>query len=230
MKQIRLACIASGSGTDFKSIANAWKDDWLPEVSEVVLISTKEYAGCIDKANALDIRYSIVDPGRSKHLPLVSLQNALEEFGGVALIFLVGCIVKVPELGIPMYNIHPADPHKHGGQGMYGLKVHLHVLAAINDLIKRGMAKATDRFFTEPTVHEVVAEYDKGHELLRAQVEIPQDIIQAWVTGIYEGNEEDAAKKLQQIVLPFEHQMLPLAVRLAAKKILDQQNEQPSCE
>jgi folate-dependent phosphoribosylglycinamide formyltransferase PurN len=105
---------------------------------------------------------------------------------------------------------------------MYGLLVHLHVLDGINDQVERGMAKVTDRFFTTPTVHEVSEEYDQGKVLLQAQVEIPQELIQAWVAGTYQGNEEDVAKKLQQIVLPFEWQMLPCAVRMAAKKILTQ--------
>jgi folate-dependent phosphoribosylglycinamide formyltransferase PurN len=99
-------------------------------------------------------------------------------------------------------------------------------LKEINDLVERGMAKATDRFFTQPTVHEVVDEYDQGKTLLQAQVEIPQELVQGWVTGVYEGSDEDVAKRLQQIVLPFEWQMLPCAVRLAAKKILDQQKDQ----
>jgi len=224
-KRVRLACIASGSGTDFYSIAKAWKDGWLPEISEVVLISTKEGAGCLEKAATLGTRSAVVTP-IDKVLNKNQLAAAFDSLGGVDLIFLVGCVFWVPSnMGIPMYNIHPADPRKHGGQGMYGLRVHLHVLDEINDLIERGMAKATDRFFTTPTVHEVTAGYDQGKALLQAQVEIPQELVQGWVTGIYEGSDEDVAKKLQQIVLPFEWQMLPLAVRMAAKKILDQQKE-----
>ncbi|HDQ23099.1 MAG TPA: hypothetical protein ENN28_03990 [Candidatus Uhrbacteria bacterium] len=229
-RKLRLACIASGSGTDFESIAKAWKNGWLPEIKEAVLISTKEGAGCLGKAAALDIRSKVVLPQR-KALPVKELSAALYSLGGTDLIFLVGCIVRVPEClvtrgipyKIPMYNIHPADPRKHGGQGMYGLTVHLHVLNEIKDLVERGMAKATGRFFTTPTVHEAVAEYDQGKELLRAQVEIPSDLVQFWVAGTYQCSDEDMAKKLQQIVLPFEWMMLPCAVRLAAKKILDQQ-------
>lgn len=220
-EQVRLACIASGSGTDFESIAKAWKNGWLPEIAEVYLISTKKGAGCLEKAAALGIKYRVVPTGHS--IVAGNLEADLVDLGGVDLIFLVGCIARVPDIGIPMYNIHPADPRKHGGQGMYGLKVHLHVLDEINDLCERGMANPTDRFFTTPVVHEVTNKYDQGKELLRAQVEIPADLVQSWVAGTHDGNDEDVAKELQQIVLPYEWMMLPCAVRMAAKKILNQQ-------
>jgi folate-dependent phosphoribosylglycinamide formyltransferase PurN len=222
-KQINLACIASGSGTDFESIAQAWKNGWLPEIEEVVLISTKQDTGCIEKANKLGINYQVYLPLSGKGLSESDLYRLEIDFGKkIDLIFLVGCIVFVPDIGSPMYNIHPADPEKHGGQGMYGLKVHLHVLAEIKDQVERGMAKLTDRFFTTPVVHEASREYDQGRELLRASVEIPYDLVQSWVTGTYKGSDEDIAKRLQQIVLPYEWQMLPCAVRLAARKTLDE--------
>jgi folate-dependent phosphoribosylglycinamide formyltransferase PurN len=64
--KVRLACIASGSGTDFESIAKAWKAGCIPEVSEVVLISTKKDAGCLDKADKLGIKTHIILPVKKK--------------------------------------------------------------------------------------------------------------------------------------------------------------------
>lgn len=223
-EQLRLACIASGSGTGFEAIAQAWKNGWLPEIEEVVLISTKKDAGCIEKANKLGINYRVYLPLPDNFKVSESdLYRLKSDFGKkIDLLFLVGCIVFVPDIGIPMYNIHPADPQKHGGQGMYGLKVHLHVLSEIKDQVERGMAKLTDRFFTTPVVHEASREYDQGQELLRVSVEIPSALVQSWVTGTYKGSDEDIAKRLQQIVLPYEWQMLPCAVRLAARKTLDE--------
>jgi len=216
--KVRLACIASGSGTDFNSIAKAWKDGCIPEVSEVVLISTKEGVGCIDKAVNLGISFKIIKPF-NKALPTDQLVAAGVELGGVDLIFLVGCIVKVPDVGIPMYNIHPADPHEHGGKYMYGLEVHIHVLRQIVDQIKRGWKKAQDRFFTYPTVHEAAREFDQGQILLQAHVEIPERIVRELMEGTL--TFEEAASALQKYVLPYEWQILPCAVRLAARKILD---------
>jgi len=238
-EQICLACIASGSGTDFESIAKAWLAGWIPEVSSIVLIATAEKnkdgeeLGCITKAKKQSIPYKVVVPV-NKELPREELGAALEALGGVDLIFLVGCIFKIPntitvevmDCCIPTYNIHPADPKEHGGQGMYGLEVHMHVLTAINDKYERGMASLNDRFFTTPTVHEVVDDYDQGKELMRVQVEIPHEIVRAFVTGVFEEEGfEDIAEKLQKVVLPYEHQMLPLAVRIAAKRIIDQKKQ-----
>jgi len=229
-KKVRLACIASGSGTDFESIAKAWKDGWIPEVEEIVLISTKEGVGCLEKADKLGIKTHVIVPV-NKELPLVSPENdATEILKRIDLIFLVGCIVRIPILLIrryPMtrhlsiYNIHPADPHEHGGQDMYGLAVHEHVLNQILDQIKRGMKTDSDRFYTYPTVHEVTPEYDKGNPLLRGCVEISSDIITELVHG---GgmNLEDLSERLQKHVLPYEWQILPTAVRMAAKKISEE--------
>lgn len=218
-KGVRLACIASGSGTDFNSIATAWKNGWLPEIAEMVLINTKEGAGCVEKAEKLGIKSKIVSPVKYR-LPSEAITETLAEFGGVDLIFLVGCIVWVPNIGIPMYNIHPANTHDHGGAGMYGLEVHVHVLLQIIDQIKRGWKRIeSDRFYTYPTVHEASTGYDRGTVLLQAGIEVPHKII----SGIIDGSLsfKEAAEKLQKYVLPFEWQMLPCAVRLAARKILE---------
>ncbi len=231
-KRVRLACIASGSGTDFNSIATAWKNGWIPEVEEVVLISTKEGAGCLEKADKLGIKTHIILPV-NKELPLVDLDNEGSEILKWAdLVFLVGCIVRIPvpliracapTRHVAIYNIHPAEPHEHGGQGMYGLAVHEHVLSQIRDQIRRGMKSDEDRFYTYPTVHEVIEEYDQGNPLLQGSVKISNNIITELIQG--EGkNIKDLAEKLQKHVLPYEWQMLPCAVRMAAKKILDERS------
>ena len=225
-KKVRLACIASGSGTDFFSIAQAWKNGWIPEVEEVVLISTKKGAGCLEKAGVLGIKNMVVEP-RDKALPESPLNDALKKLGGVDFIFLVGCVFRIsmasyPFNSMPIYNIHPADPHEHGGQGMYGLVVHEHVLTQILDQIKRGWKTNDDKFYTYPTVHEVSEEYDQGSPLLQGHVEIPWPIIEDLIKK--EITLKQAAEDLQKHVLPYEWQILPPAVRMAAKKILDERS------
>jgi len=123
---------------------------------------------------------------------------------------------------IPEVNIHPADPHKHGGDGMYGLEVHRRVIMEIVDKIKRGKNAVGDKFYSCPTVHEVEMEYDSGHALLTGDIEIPEKIIH----DVVEENisSHDAAKQLQQVVLLNEWLMLPTAVRMAARKILSERS------
>ena len=224
MSKVKLALIASGSGTDAYAIMSAWKQGLIPNVYIRMLISTKTAAGCLRKAEELDIDTFIIDRkslGRSEFNHCLS--DVLEG-EGIQLVFLVGCVVKIPAIrGIDFYNIHPADLHACGGDNMYGLEPHKKVLTDIADLVKRGRRHSGDRFFTYPTVHEVnrfldePQAYDSGEPLLRLSVEIPKDIIFMYLDKSLEL--EEAAEKLQKFVLPYEWRMLPLAVSLAARKI-----------
>lgn len=146
----------------------------------------------------------------------------------IRLVFLLGCIHRMPAdcigkdgRSIVMYNIHPADPLAHGGQGMYGLAPHRHVLAEILDQITREQKGIEEEFFTWPTVHEVTAEYDQGSPLLTHAVRISTAIIEKAQELQRAGQPlDEAAKMLQALVLPCEHLLLPAAVNLACQRIL----------
>ncbi|MEW6184637.1 MAG: formyltransferase family protein [Thermodesulfobacteriota bacterium] len=221
MDKINLALIASGSGTDADSIMVAWEAGCIPEITPPLVISTRKGAGCLEKAgnrgipNAVMDFKTVGDPDRyNQEL------NDLLKSKAIHLIFLVGCIHKIyPVAGTSMYNIHPADPHKHGGDKMYGLAVHEHVLEEIKDQIYRGKRNLTDPFYTYPTVHEAVLDYDGGDMLLRQAVRIPPTLIRDFYDGTKDGKQ--SAKALQEWVLPFEWLMLPAAVRMAARCILE---------
>jgi phosphoribosylglycinamide formyltransferase-1 len=223
MDKIKLVLIASGGGTDAYAIMKAYRDGFMPNVSLEALISTKEGAGCLDKAKSLGIPTFVIDrkevgSKRNFNKQLTLKLNSL----GCDLLFLVGCIVKIePMTAISIYNIHPADTHKFGGNGMYGLKVHERVLAEVQDLIARGKKSYDDDFFTYPTVHEAVLDYDSGQPLLSVTVKIPDLIIFELINeGI---SLTEAARLLQEHVLPFEWAILPTAVNIAAMKILNVQ-------
>ena len=224
-KKVNTVLIASGSGTDADSIMKAYVAGSIPNINLTALISTKPGVGCLDKAKALGMPTKVID--RKKYADIESfnwvVNGSLTEVK-TELVFLVGCIIKIfPINGIRMYNIHPACPHKHGGLGMYGLEVHRRVLLEICDQIKRGKAKVNDRFFTLPTIHEVVTDYDSGEPFAQLKVEIPIEIIIDMLKGRGSMDSLDAAaSKLQQVVLPYEWLMLPFAVQAAAKKIIDE--------
>jgi phosphoribosylglycinamide formyltransferase-1 len=226
MKEVNTVLIASGSGTDADSIMKAYVAGSIPNINLKALISTKPGAGarCLDKAEALGVPTKVID--RSKFDTIGKFNIALDAFlyeVNAKLVFLVGCIVKIfPIEEVGMYNIHPADPYKHGGKGMYGLEVHRRVIRDIIDQIKRGKVKPEDRFFTLPTIHEVVMDYDSGEPFMQAKVEVPTEIIaEALEAGADEKSIDVAAEKLQQVVLLNEWVMLPTAVKMAAKKIID---------
>ncbi len=220
-KKVRLGLVASGSGTDANAIMEAYRQGKIENAEPVVLISTKPGAGCLEKAEASKIPSRIVDR-KGLALPNFTLEftRVIYEYE-VKMVFLVGCVVVFnPPPGITVLNIHPADPLKHGGHKMYGLTVHQHVLADIKDQIVRKMRSPTDRFFTYPTVHEVIGQEkpDQGQILLQAAVEIPKVIIQMLVFG--SASLEVLAEELQKYVLPYEWLMLPTAVEMAARRIL----------
>lgn len=226
---MNLILIASGSGTGANAIMEAWRRKQIPEIDNIVLMSTRPGAGCLEKARDLGVNNFVIEPPSS---PLTSQERvvyqqrleAMASFQFAELVFLVGCVVVLPPIStLPMYNIHPADPEFHGGQGMYGLQVHEHVLAEAVDLVRRGKKDlGRGRFFTHPTVHEATAKPDDGPPLLRGTVEIPNPLIlQVLAEQI---TLVEAAKELQKVVLPYEWLMLPTAVRMAAARILGASN------
>ncbi|MFA6159842.1 MAG: formyltransferase family protein [Parcubacteria group bacterium] len=223
-RKVNTVLIASGSGTDADSIMKAHASGFIPNINIKALISTKLGAGCLDKARILGIPTKLID--RREFSSIEIFNTALYSFlleVEAELVFLVGCIVNIfPRNGISMYNIHPADPDKFGGSGMYGLEVHRRVILDIFDRIERGKAKVGDRFFTLPTIHEVVTDYDSGEPFLQARIEVPTDIIIGLLNDAVSKESIDiAASKLQQVVLPNEWLMLPTAVQMAAKKIIE---------
>lgn len=218
MNKVNTVLIASGSGTDANAIMEAYRRGFIPEIYLKKLISTKEGVGCLEKAKRFEIETLVLD---RKELGAEGFNRALFseiKSSGCELVFLVGCIVKIaPMLGVSIYNIHPADIEKFGGKGMYGLAVHEKVLSEVLDLISRDKKSPDDRFFTYPTVHEVVSKYDSGKPLLVGSVEIPRGVIKNLVYG--QVSLQKSAQILQEIVLPYEWTMLPTAVKMAAKKI-----------
>jgi phosphoribosylglycinamide formyltransferase-1 len=217
-QKVKTVLIASGSGTDAFAIMDAYSQGFLPDVLIEALISTKEGAGCIEKAEKFGIKTIVIDKKSIGDTKAFN-QHLLLELNriGCRLVFLVVCVVKIyPISGIYMYNIHPADPVEFGGHGMYGLKVHERVLARATDLILRGRTQLDGAFFTYPTIHEVTADYDSGQVLMTLAVRIPYEII----NDLNLKKLPEVAKKLQSYVLPYEWMMLPTAVNIAAHKIL----------
>ena len=142
-EKVNTVLIASGGGTDANAIMTDSVNGCIPNINLKALLSTKNKAGCIEKAIALGVSHVVVE---RKGKTLESFNNELRfmlKSLKVELVFLVGCVVKIfPIDGVKMYNIHPADPHKHGGAGMYGLEVHRRVIKEIIDQIEREKARA----------------------------------------------------------------------------------------
>jgi len=222
---INAGILASGGGTDANAIMNAYKIGFMPEIADIRLISTKDGAGCLDKAEKQNIKNIVIECKGKPDVP--DFNWRLSKFvhdHNILLLILAGCIWEIyPIEGVLIINIHPADTHKHGGRHMYGLKVHERVLSDIMDIVYREIQKPEDHFETCVTVHEVGFPIDQGPIIMRAPVSIPNEII----IGLHQEvlSLKDAAVKLQQHVLEYEWIFLPAAVRAAARKIIDKKTQ-----
>ena len=219
---INAGIIASGSGTDANAVMSAYNMRFMPEIADLILISTKIGAGCLAKAELNKIKNTVIECKTKQDVP--DFNRRLDQYvkgHNIQLIILAGCVWEIyPMKGVLVINIHPADTLKYGGRHMYGLKVHERVLTDIMDIIYREIKKPEDDFETYVTVHEVGFPIDQGPVIMRAPVRIPHGII----TGLNGGTLSltEAAENLQKHVLKYEWIFLPAGVRAAARKILDE--------
>jgi len=146
---LRIALFASGSGSNAENIVHYFSHN--PGFSFPLIISNKPDAFIHSRAKQLNIpsftfsREDFTDG--EKILSLLELYN-------IDCIVLAGFLLKIPQsliLAFPqkIINIHPALLPKHGGKGMYGMKVH------------QAVSETGD---TESgiTIHYVNANYDEG--------------------------------------------------------------------
>ena len=221
--KVKLGIVASGGGTDANAIMSGWRRGEIPNVSEIILFGTKEGAGCFNKASDNSVRSYLIECKRKDDVPNFNLtlcQECYQE--GIDLLFLAGCVWEIDTriLGVPVFNIHPANTRNHGGRHMYGLAVHEHVLAKIKDEIYREIRSVEEDFFTQICIHQVhsSAGVDGGKVFIRLDVPISKSII----SELDDGEDiKELAEKLQRWVLPYEHLILPSAVNILAKICLD---------
>lgn len=193
---IRIAVLASGSGTNFQAIVDKIAAGQL-NARVMVLICNNRNAFVLERARQVGIRaehWSETLAG-SRQKFVEGLLNTLRE-AKVELIVLAGYMKLLPEEVVREYqgrilNIHPALLPKFGGQGMYGMFVHEAVIAAGE---KESGA----------TIHFVDAEYDRGPVFLQRAVPVLPN---------------DTPESLRERVLKLEHELLPEAIaKFAAER------------
>src|SRR5438105_543870 len=181
----RIAVLASGRGSNLQAIL-----DYLDRSS-----SRASYEVAAAISNKSDT--PSLDLARKRGIPAVvvgtdgeALAAALDS-NKIDIVALAGYLKKIPQSVVEAYagrivNIHPALLPAHGGEGMYGPRVHDAVIAS------------GDRE-TGVTVHLVDAEYDRGA------------IVAQWRIPVREG---DDAHSLAERVLKVEHALYPRALDL----------------
>ena len=149
-----VAIFASGNGSNAEAIIEYFKLH--PAIKVALVVTNNPEAGVIKIAHRNKIISAIVSKN-ALHDPeiLGRLLTALN----IDMIVLAGFLQLIPDYLLQNYpkriiNVHPALLPKHGGKGMYGIKVHEAVLAARD--IETGI-----------TIHFVNEHYDEGEVILQ---------------------------------------------------------------
>ncbi len=198
LEKIRLACLASGGGTNLQAIIDHIKSGRL-QAEIVAVISNVPGAGALERAKQQGLPFFTVN-----HRDFVSrseFESRLAEIidrQGAQLICLCGFLRILSPSFIDRYakriiNIHPALLPAFGGKGFYGHKVHQAVLAS-------GAGESGC------TVHYVDKEVDHGPIILQHKVPV--------LAG-------DTPDTLAARVLEQEHLAYSRAIALIAPSILE---------
>jgi phosphoribosylglycinamide formyltransferase-1 len=183
---MKLGFLASHGGSNMQAILDRCRDGSI-SATPALLICNNPNAQAVERAQQAGIPTRILngkshpDPDALDNAILNTLRNAR-----VDLIVLAGFMKKIGPKTMAAFrnrivNIHPSLLPKHGGKGMYGLRVHKAVLDS-------GETE------TGATVHLIGAAYDEGPILQQATVPVHPD---------------DTPQLLQVRVLAKEHQLYP---------------------
>lgn len=154
-RKFNIAIFASGSGTNAEEIFKYFQHH--SSIGVTLLLSNNAEAYALTRAKKFDIPAKAFS--RQEFRDTTILLEWLRE-KGVTHIVLAGFLWLVPDYLLKAFpnriiNIHPALLPKHGGKGMYGMKVHERV-RELNELE------------TGITIHEVNEHYDEGRVLFQA--------------------------------------------------------------
>jgi phosphoribosylglycinamide formyltransferase 1 len=153
---IRIAVFASGNGSNFQRIADYFAEN--DDVEIAVLYSNRADVFALERADALGIPFVVFN--RNQFYSAPDILNDLH-IRKIDWIVLAGFLWLVPENILRAFkdrivNIHPALLPKHGGKGMYGMRVHEAVVAAGDR--ESGI-----------TIHMVNEHYDEGQIVFQAR-------------------------------------------------------------
>jgi phosphoribosylglycinamide formyltransferase-1 len=185
---MRVLVCCSGGGSNFESLVV--KSEVYKSYSICKLIVDRK-CGAIEIAKSLNVQTELLNQSSSIE------DQLLIHFNGFDLIVLAGFMPIVSARVIEsvsgmIINTHPSLLPKHGGKGMYGVRVQESVLNSLDSI-------------AGCTVHQVNSEIDGGLVLARSKMMIPEGIT-PWSLG--------------GLVHELERELLPLTVhRLAMGEI-----------
>jgi phosphoribosylglycinamide formyltransferase-1 len=169
-----IALFASGSGTNAERIISHFRSH--PDVQVNLVLSNKPDAFVLERAKNHGIPSVVF--GRQEFYESDVVLNILKK-NEITFIVLAGFVWLIPRNILESYpdrilNIHPALLPKHGGKGMYGMKVHERVLLAGDT--ESGI-----------TIHRVNEKYDAGDIIFQARCPVlPGDTPEILASRIHE--------------------------------------------
>jgi len=186
----RVAVLASGGGSNLGAILDHLSSLGDKAAAKVVVVaSDRQQSGAMTRAKSAGVETVVLrdrDPESTEIFDLLAARH-------VDLVALAGYLRLIPPPVVDqftdrMINVHPALLPKHGGPGMYGLRVHQAVLNMKEKV-------------SGPTVHLVTHEYDSGPALAQ------------WAVGVLP---DDDAPSLAARVLVAEHALYPRVLQALA--------------
>ena len=183
-QQIRLAVLASGSGTNAENLIEYFKGHG--QISVSLIVSNNPEAYVLERAKQAGIPYEVIT--KKGWADKAAVTDIFMTYG-IDAVALAGYLLLIPGWFIRMYpekilNIHPALLPHFGGKGMYGMHVHRAVIAS--GAQKSGIS-----------IHVVNENYDEGEIIFQATL-----VIQPGETA------QSLAKRVQEL----EHKHYPVVV------------------
>lgn len=180
---VRLALLASGSGTNAEAIMRHFQHH--PRISVALLLSNNASAYALERAKKIGVPVRVLSREEFRGEAILHWLKQV----GVTHIVLAGFLWLVPSTWIAAFpdriiNIHPSLLPKHGGKGMYGNLVH----GAVID--------SGDRE-TGITIHLVTERFDEGRILFQAKCPVAKG---------------DTAESVANKVHELEHQHFPIVI------------------
>ncbi len=167
MTALRLGFLASHTGKSLRAIVAAIAEGAL-EAEAVLVVSNNADAPALAFAReqGLPAKHLSATTEGSPEAADLAIAGAMDS-AGADLIVMSGYLRKLGPETLRRFegrvlNIHPALLPRHGGQGMYGRRVHEAVLRDGDDV-------------TGATVHLVDSEYDHGPALFQAEIPVLAD-------------------------------------------------------
>ena len=156
---IRLAVMASGSGSNAENIVKYFSHS--TEIEVAAIITNKSDAYVLERAQYLHVPSYVMS--RADMVGTDKLLNLLIELK-TDWVILAGFLVLLPESIVNKYdgkilNIHPSLLPKFGGKGMFGDKVH------------KAVVEAREKE-TGITIHKIDANYDEGTTVFQAKIRV----------------------------------------------------------